>query len=293
MVVIEVWWVALAWPFVESHFQLLDPGSGGAAADARDLGAALPGAALGFYAPAGVILTVGLLAAAGGIRMLRRGKRVALASCLVLAPLLVAGVQRYGGEGMYRAYLFALPWLALFAALACMQLPSGRLRVRMVRRRLDLAVTALAVFLLPAYFGQELANHISRSEVRVAEWYERNVPAGSARLQLAPSVAVRLTARYPEVSLADLDPLLEHPEFRGRRLGSRDLPRIESIMRDAGGRRTYLVLTRHQNDFARLNGLLPAGSMASLVRAVSASPDFRPVYRRPGASIFELRERGP
>jgi GT2 family glycosyltransferase len=293
MVLIEVWWVALAWPFVESHFQLLDPGSGGAAADARDLGAALPGAALGFYAPAGVILTVGLLAVAGGVRMLRRGKRVALAACLVMAPVLIAGVQRYGGEGLYRAYLFALPWLAIFAALACMHLPGGRLRVRMSGRRLAPAVTLLAAFLLPAYFGQELANHISRSEVRVAKWYERNAPTGSARLQLAPSVAVRLTARYPKISLADLDPLLEHPEFRGRRLGSRDLPRIERLMRDAGGRQTYLVLTRHQNDFARLNGLLPAGSMASLVRAVSASPDFRPVYRRPGASIFELRGRGP
>lgn len=288
MVVIEAWWVALAWPFVESHFSLIDPGSGGAAADARDLGAALPGAAFGFYAPAAVILAIGLLAVVGGLRMRRDGKPFAVPACLVVAPVLVAGIQSYGGEGMYRAYLFALPWLAFFAAWACMRLPTRRDRVRMSRRRLGLATGVLAAFLLFAYFGQELANHIAPGEVRAAEWYERNAPPGSARLQLAPSVPARLTARYPKVTLADLNPLLDLPEFRGRQLGSRDLPRIERIMRTAGDRRTYLVLTRHQNDFARLNGLLPEGSMAGLERALAASADFRPVYRHPGAMIFRL-----
>jgi GNAT superfamily N-acetyltransferase len=290
MVVVEAWWVALAWPFVESHFSLIDPGSGGAAADARDLGAALPGAAFGFYAPAAVILTIGLLAVIGALRMRRHGKRLAIPACFVIAPLLVAGVQRYGGEGMYRAYLFALPWLAFFAAWACMQRPTRREPLRMNRRRLGVATGVLSAFLLFAYFGGELANHIAPSEVRAAEWYERNAPPGAARLQLAPSVPARLTARYPKVTLADLDPLLDHPEFRNRQLGSRDLPRIERLMRAAGGRRTYLVLTGHQNDFARLNGLLPEGSMARLERALVASPDFRPVYRRPGAWIFRLTE---
>jgi hypothetical protein len=122
---------------------------------------------------------------------------------------------------------------------------------------------------------------------------ERSAPARSARLQLAPSSPDRLTSRYPKVTLADAVPLLDHPEFRGRRLGSRDIPRIERLMRRAGGRRSYLVLTRHRNDFARLNGLIPPGTMAGLVRAVSASPDFRPVYRRAGAWIFALGEPRP
>jgi GT2 family glycosyltransferase len=291
MVAIEAWWVALAWPFVESHFRLIDPGSGGAAAEARNLAMALPGAEFGFYAPAAVMLTIGVLAVAGGLRMLRNGQSVAVPACLVIGPALVAGLQRYGGEGMYRAYLFALPWLAFFAAWACMRLPRRRGRLRMSRRRLALATSSLALFLLFAYFGQELANHISRGEVRAAEWYERNAPSGSARLQLAPSVPARLTARYPKVTLADLASLLERPGFAGHRLGRRDLPRIERIMGEAGGRHVYLVLTQHQEDFARLNGLLPPGSMASLVRAVSDSRDFRPVYRRPGAWIFEHTER--
>ena len=38
---------------------------------------------------------------------------------LLVAPLLIVGVQSYGGEGRYRFYLFALPWLCFFAAAAC------------------------------------------------------------------------------------------------------------------------------------------------------------------------------
>jgi GT2 family glycosyltransferase len=293
MAVVEAWWIALAWPFVESHFSLIDPGSGGAAADARDLGAALPGAVFGAYAPVAVILTIGLLAVAGGLPMRRHGQRFRIPACLVVAPLLVAGVQRYGGEGMFRAYLFALPWLAFFAASGCMSRSTRQERLRMDRLRVGFATGVLSVFLLFAYFGQELANHIAPNEVRAAEWYERTAPEGAARLQLAPSVPARLTARYPKVTLADPIPLLDHPEFRGRQLGSRDLARIERIMKTVGGGRTYLVLTRHQNDFARLNGLLPNGSMGRLERALAASADFRSVYRRPGVWIFRLSEARP
>jgi GT2 family glycosyltransferase len=287
MVLIQAWWIALAWPFVDRHFSLIDPGSGGAAADARDLGAALPGAAFGFYAPAGVILTMAVLAAVGGIRMLRTRDRVLVPACLVVAPILTAGLQSYGGEGIYRAYLFALPWLAFFAARACVRRRDLGTRPRLSPRRLSLAAGVLSAFLLFAYFGQELVNHISPGEVRAAEWYERNAPTGSTRLQLAPSAPARVSARYPKVTLADPLPLLDRPAFRGRLLGDADLPRIERLLDTLGRRQTYVVLSRDQENFARLNGLLPAGSMAGLRRALAASPDFRSVYRRLGVWVFK------
>jgi hypothetical protein len=157
-------------------------------------------------------------------------------------------------------------------------------------RRLMTAAGVLSVFLLFAYFGQELVNHITRSEVRAEAWYERNAPPRSGRLELAPSSPQQLTARYPAVTLADLETLLDRPAYRNRRLGRRDLPRIERLIRNQGPDHTFVFLTRLQDDFARLNGLLPPGSMDSLVRALSQSPHFRTVYRGPGAWIFEPRE---
>jgi hypothetical protein len=52
---------------------------------------------------------------------------------------------------------------------------------------------------------------------------------------------------------------------------------------------TYLVLSRSQEDFARLYGILPAGWRQSLERALRSSHQFDAVYRRGPSSIFEYK----
>jgi hypothetical protein len=288
MVVVEVWWLALAWPFVSRHFSLIDVGgAGGAGASGRDLGAALPGAALSFYAPAALMAGIAALALIGIVRRLRAGKRDLVPVCLIGAPLLGVGLQSYGGEGPFRVYLFALPWLAFFAALACARSPSSASLTRISFRRLVVATLPLGLCLLFAYFGQELANRISPADVRASTWYELHARPGSIRINLAPNAPDRLTSRYPLVSLSDPPALLTRPGFTGHRLGAADVPRLERVIRQQGAHPTYIVLTLGQEDYARLNGLLPKGSVSSLSSALERSPAFRLVYRRPTAWIFK------
>jgi len=59
------------------------------------------------------------------------------------------------------------------------------------------------------------------------------------------------------------------------------------VIRQQGAHPTYIVLTLGQEDYARLNGLLPKGSVSSLSSALERSPAFRLVYRRPTAWIFK------
>jgi energy-converting hydrogenase Eha subunit E len=291
MAVVEVWWVALSWSFVGRHFSLIQPGAAGAGAPGRDLGAALPGATLTFYAPAAVMGLMIMLALVGIVRRLRVGERDLAPLCLIGAPVLGAGLQSYGGEGAYRAFLFGLPWLAFFAAAACTR-PSSRAPVaRLSFPRLLVAASAVGVCLLFAYFGQELANRITPDDVRASAWYEEHAPPGSVRLTLAPVSPDRLTARYPQVSLGDPVALLQRPGFTGHRLGAGDLPRLKRLLAAQGVRRTFLVLTRGQEDYGRLNGLLPKGSVTSLTRALRGAAGFRLVYRRPTAWIFEYAPR--
>ncbi len=287
MVLVELWWLTLAWPFVGSHFTLIQPGSSTAAAAAgRDLTAALPGAAFGFYAPAVVTFLTVALAGAGLFTRVRAGKRDVVPLCLICGPVLAVGLQSYGGEGPYRAFLFALPWLAFLGALACVRPGSAEGRLRISGQRLALATAALSVTLLFAYFGQELANRIPSADVQAATWYELHAPAGSVRFNLAPTAPDRLTARYPLVSLGDPSSLLEDAAFTGHRLGAADVPRLERLIAGQGAHPTYVVLTLSQENYARLNGLLPAGSVASLVRALDSSPAFQLVFRRSSAWIF-------
>ena len=73
------------------------------------------------------------------------------------------------------------------------------------------------------------------------------------------------------------------------RLGAADPPRIEKALRGYGAPHTFLTLTASHGRYARLYGLLRAGSLQSLDGAVRASPDFRLVYRRGSSTIFLYR----
>ena len=229
-----------------------------------------------------------VLAGIGIVRRFRAGQRDLVPLSLIAAPVVGAGVQSYGGEGGFRAFLFALPWLAFFAAAACARAqPSPDGTARPAFARLLVATSAIGACLLFAYFGQEVANRISPDDVRAAAWYERHAPAGSVRLNLAPVSPDRLSARYPQVSLGDPNSLLDRRAFTGHRLGAADLPRLRRLAAAQRPSRTFLVVSRGQERYARLNGLLPAGSVTSLLRALRSSAEFRLVYRRPTAWIFE------
>lgn len=287
MTAVEVCWLIPAWSFLTSHFTLIDPGGAGSTAPAGNVFAALPGATLSLYAPAAVMITVAILAMLGGARRARGGKRDVVPACLIVAPALAVLLQSYGGEGPYRAFLFALPWLAYFAAFACVRSPLTARRARIRYPHLIVSATIVAPCLLLAYFGQDLTNHIPSDDVRVASWYELHAPAGSLRVNLAPTAPDRLTWRYPLVSLADPPSLVEQPQFTGHLLGPADVPRLEAYIRKQGHHQAYVVLTLGQENYGRLHGLLPSASAIRLVQALERTPAFQLVYRRPTAWLFQ------
>jgi hypothetical protein len=81
--------------------------------------------------------------------------------------------------------------------------------------------------------------------------------------------------------------LLEQPGFAGHLLDAADVPRLTRLIQQQGTHPAYVVLTLGQQNYARLNGLLPKGSVTSLAQALGGSAAFRLVYRRPTAWIFK------
>ena len=283
----ELWWVVLAWSFLAAHFHLIDPGGAGAAAPGRNLAAALPGAAVSVYAPAAVMALMVGLGVAGFVRRLAEGRWDLVAACLIVAPVGVVAFQSYGGEGGYRAYLFALPWLSLLAAYACASRTHAAGRTRMRLLPLLAAATAVGACLVFAFFGQEITNRVPSNDVRAALWYERHAPAGSMRIDLAPDSPDRLTARYPEVDLSDPPALVTDPQFVGHRLGVRDVSHLIGFIKAQRARSAYVVLSALQENYARLQGLLPPGSLTGFVSAMQRSPRFRVVFHAPTVWIFK------
>jgi GT2 family glycosyltransferase len=295
MALVELWWLALAWPYLNAHYDLFDPDPSASSAPAGyELGDGLSGLVIVASAARVEILLFAALALIGLARRLRARRWDLPAAILVTAPLLIVGAQSYGGEGRYRFYLFALPWLCFFVAAACAPAASARLPHPLRAWRLALVTGALGVCVLFAYFGLELSNRVRSDDVDAAVWFERHAPPRSLLVGLTPSYPRRLSASYAHV-YNPLHPgapaLTDSAANRGRRLGRRDRRRIEATVSRYGAPHTFLILSSSTERFGRLYGLMPAGSLQTLDRALRGSHSFRLVYQHADASIF--RYRGP
>ena len=68
-------------------------------------------------------------------------------------------------------------------------------------------------------------------------------------------------------------------------------PRLQTLIAQQGNHPAYVVVTMAAEGYARLNGLLPSGSIQGLVDALDRSPAFRLVYRRQTAWVFQYVAR--
>jgi hypothetical protein len=291
MATIEVCWIELAWPYVTDHYSLLDfDPTASAAPEGYEAGNGLPGFELVSLASRLGPALLAALAAIGIVRRVRAGRWDAAVGALIVAPVLVVGAQSYSGEGRYRLYLFALPWLCFFAAAALAPATRSWIPAAAGRWRLALASGALGTCLLFSYFGLELVNRMTSRDIAPAVWYEHNAPPDSVLVEVTSNSISRVSGRYAVVN----DPnfpfsptLTDRAGFHGHRLGRGDLPRLDTTLRDYGAEHTYLVLTDGQERFARLYGLLPPGWRTSFERALRSSPAFRRVFRHGDSSIYK------
>jgi GT2 family glycosyltransferase len=305
MAIIEACWIALAWSYINAHFTLLDPQPTASAAPAGyNLGQGLPDVELVAYAARIVVVIMAALAAIGIVRRLRAGRWDLVPAILAAAPLAVVGLQSYGGEGRYRVYLFALPWLCFLGAAALVGGPSHSqprsLRASLMSRarawgRLGLTSLALGGGTLVAYFGLEYINHVTRDDVAGAVWFDQHVPPRSLLVSVTSNVVSRVTARYAVVShpwYTNVPALTERAPFRGHLLGRQDLAAVEAALRDYGVRHTYLIFTESEERYARLYGLLPRGWASRFERVLRSSRSFKLVYGRGTSQIFAYTPQG-
>ena len=215
---------------------------------------------------------------------------------LAVAPFLIVGFQAYGGEGFLRASLFALPWLALLAAEGCA--PRGGPSRRPARHSFRLiGVTAVVgSLMLLAYFGSELRDHFTQSDVAAEVWYEREAPKGSVRAFYTPHAPLQLSKYYaPKKLLPDGQPALSSlPEFDHRLhrlLGPFYAIRIRQLLLERPATERYFMITPSQEKYAELYGFMPSRSAPALTAAFLRSPDFEVAFHDGDSYVFKLVPR--
>ncbi|HWU05545.1 MAG TPA: hypothetical protein VN520_03940 [Streptomyces sp.] len=231
---------------------------------------------------AGVLMVLAVSVLAGAALLLRR--RLAHSALPLLlasvAPVPLFAVNDYGGEMLFRVYLFALPGAAFFAAAALVPAAGGtgaRRAGPAVRRlraaALPVTLTALLAGFLPAYYGKERMYYTPPAETALVTRAIDAAPEGALILAATGSFPKALH-RYDR---------LEHWFF-----AEQELPGNVEMLKDPArylstrlppGTTAYVVLTRTQEIHTAGEGLLPPGGFAALTRDLAASPLFRVVER--------------
>jgi hypothetical protein len=130
------------------------------------------------------------------------------------------------------------------------------------------------------------------AEVRASSYFYQHAEPGSVLLS-SPYFPTRLAANYDEFVINDngSDPNFIDVDMWGRILGADDLPMLEDKIASYGATTGYLVLSTSQSEVARLYGILPEGSFASLEQALLNSPNWSVFYRNSDTIIFQLKDR--
>lgn len=150
-------------------------------------------------------LSVWACAVLGALLCVWARRRIGLMLVAALVPFGIPLVQSYGGEAVYRVYLYSLPLMAALIAWGIVALTPVAPRARFPQP--TVAATALCLVLaagfLVAHFGRERINLVDPSEVRMEAYIAANVADPALIGQLAGSYPANATARYPSLQTND------------------------------------------------------------------------------------------
>jgi GT2 family glycosyltransferase len=286
VVAVLAWDLTVARPFVFDQLGLALDQLGHFEANANsgmvDLGAADPGQVLVARVDRALTAAVLLLAIAALIQRPRLRRSPATLLALAPVPLLAAGA--YGGEIIFRVYLFALPAVAFLVAswLTLLCLPRRRPSPRALVVPLVL-VLLLAGFVF-GYYGKERQNHFDDAELAAR---------GRLAAVSAPGdLIVAATNNFPG-AYADYEKQ-EHRWFAMETPALRDavvrdpVASLTALADEYAGAGAYLFLTAGQRAQCDQTGLLPTGALDRMDRTLAGARRFTLVLRDRDAVIYRI-----
>jgi capsular exopolysaccharide synthesis family protein len=225
------------------------------------------------------------------IALLRHRKQLRLwaLACCPAAGLALVAINPYGQEGIFRATLFGIPWLAVLAA-HCFSARGRRSRLAL------LAVTsALAGTFLVAAFGLDGTNAMRPSDLAAFRYFYQHstgprhyilaLGAGDLPTSLAPQ-----TGTFQSVRRNMLDePVRQEPAFDGDRRVKTLTARFLAFSRQPPTRaQLYAVWSPVSSYYGWAYGLQSPDQFAALRDAFRRSPYWKVVFHQGDTYLFRF-----
>ncbi|MFE2600576.1 hypothetical protein ACFXCZ_29455 [Streptomyces sp. NPDC059396] len=237
---------------------------------------------------ANILMVLVLGGLAGTAVVLRRAlTRSALPLLLAAAaPVPLFAVNDYGGEMLFRVYLFGLPGTAFFAAAALVPAAAGTGKARWLARKtgavaLPVALAALLAGFLPSYYGKEAMQYAPPVETALVERAYDRAPEGA--------LILATTGSFPGA-------YHRYDRYERWFFTEQEVPENLKMLKDPAGylteglpddRPVYVILTPAQDRATAGEGYLPAGGFARLRESLKASPRFRVVEESEHGLVLE------
>lgn len=214
-----------------------------------------------------------------------------LALVLGFAPFAILLVANYGGEAIYRVYMFSLPWCSLIIAGRWLVGPNSGL-TRIVGSTIVLTIAALAA--LQGLQGQFVLDRIPPKEIAAGKYLYAHARPGSTIVLAAQNFPTRFTANYGLFNEGrSSDPtLLDEAKFRHIRFGPSFVPAVTQYCLSFRGSDVYLVISQQMVTYSNYFGYLPHGSLEQLTAALHTSSQWQIFLENGEVVIFKYRPGG-
>jgi hypothetical protein len=310
---LRLWWVpaialvmvlvsiAAAHDWLAAHVNLLGD-IGNTAKNTKGTGGPQPGSPgheLVVLAARLLSLAIFAMSGVGVVARFARGRRDLTAPLLAMVPLSMVLAQSYGGEMIYRVFLFALPWCSFLVASALVDRvrPSGddtsNRPLGPVRSiAVGFLLAGMTALFLPAAFGLERFNHIPPEEVAASTWFEENAAPDSVLTTIAPNFPSEITADYAMFRTPwgtwGTAVIGEDPRFMNRELTAADVPAVINYLQWFGSGDVYVALGPSQSAYEDSFRDVPPGTVEHLGELLTAAPGVEVVYRSGDVTILKL-----
>jgi hypothetical protein len=214
------------------------------------------------------------------VRRWRQLGRVVIPAVLAFSPFALALVQNYGGEAIYRIYLFSAPWCSLLIAWELYELRSP-----LWRWVLTGAVCTVALFAgLQGQYGPIKIDSTAPDELAASVWLYHHIPQGSMIALPARNFPVGYVFDYGaydvEFMPADYQ-ITSDPWMDEGNLGD-----VTHWITSFGHRSAYVVVNRGMYSWSDFYGL-PTGFL-NLVKEIPTAPGWSVVYKNRDVTIYRV-----
>ncbi len=238
-------------------------------------------------------LSLGIWAAAvlAAIASRRRREPVLALAVVAFTPFAILAGQDYGGEAVFRVFLYALPGCALLLAPWLVKVVDAGLRTRVMASAVVLAAVLASA---QGAYGGWYPSLIAPASVRVATSLLDTVPVPAYITPAAPVGAGRDAGRY--LDFVRWNPGFDLPLAQdGSPLSTltyasaSDYAQAMAVIEARGTVPTYLLFSPEMQVWAHHFGGLPDGALANLLAHVRQDPRWSLVQDRNGVVVFRTK----